>query len=285
MAKANPNGLPNSLVVKPWINASDITQGSRDMWIIDFGPDMSLEEAAQFEEPFEYLRRVVKPVRDTVRRPAHKRKWWLFGDTRPGMRIAITGLTRFIVTPMVSKHRIFTWIKQNVIPENLLVVIAKDSDYFLGVLHSRIHEVWSRQQGSQLREAESGARYTPTTTFETFPFPWPPGQEPLADARVQAIAQAARELVEKRDRWLAEAVPAKDIDPAFLAGLNAPSKKPKKSEARTLTNLYNLRPTWLDLAHQKLDWAVFAAYGWAHDLSDEDILSRLLVLNLERSKK
>ena len=53
---------------------------------------------------------------------------------------------------------------------------------------------------------------------------------------------------------------------------------------RTLTNLYNQRPTWLDLAHKKLDAAVFAAYGWDPGMSDEDILAKLLALNLERAK-
>ena len=49
---------------------------------------------------------------------------------------------------------------------------------------------------------------------------------------------------------------------------------------RTLTNLYNERPTWLDLAHKKLDAAVFAAYGWKATMSDEELLEGLLVLNL-----
>lgn len=52
---------------------------------------------------------------------------------------------------------------------------------------------------------------------------------------------------------------------------------------RTLTNLYNERPTWLDLAHKKLDAAVFAAYGWTPELADEEILARLLKLNLKRA--
>ena len=74
------------------------------------------------------------------------------------------------------------------------LVFARADDYFFGVLHSRIHEVWARRMGTQLREVESGFRYTPTTTFETFPFPWPPGQGPADDPRVQAIAQAAQDL-------------------------------------------------------------------------------------------
>ena len=109
-------------------------------------------------------------------------------------------------------------------------------------------------------------RYTPSTTFETFPFPWAPGKEPADDTRVQAIAQAAQELVTKRDAWL-----------------NPPGLSDKELQKRTLTNLYNARPTWLDLAHKKLDAAVFAAYGWPLNLSDEEILARLLALNLERA--
>jgi hypothetical protein len=122
--------------------------------------------------------------------------------------------------------------------------------------------------GTQLREAESGFRYTPTTTFETFPFPWPPGAEPQNDPRVEAIAAAARDLVGKRDAWL-------DPPGATAADL----------KKRTLTNLYNERPTWLALAHRRLDEAVLDAYGWPHDLTDDDLLARLLALNLERSEK
>jgi hypothetical protein len=154
-----------------------------------------------------------------------------------------------------------------VLPDSAVVAIARDDDYFLGILHSRQHELWARATGSQLREAESGFRYTPTSTFETFPFPWPPGSEPAGDPRVEAIAQAARELVEKRDAWL-----------------NPPGLSEAELKKRTLTNLYNQRPTWLDLAHRKLDTAVLDAYGWPRDLSDEEILERLLALNLERAE-
>ncbi|RJP49102.1 MAG: class I SAM-dependent DNA methyltransferase [Anaerolineaceae bacterium] len=274
-SKGNPNTRSNRDIVKPWINAIDITQKTRNMWVIDFGPNMSLEEASKYELPFEYVKKHVKPIRDVVRRAAHKKKWWLFGDTRPGMRLAVAPLSRYIVTPMVSKHRVFVWQEKTVIPENLLVVIARDDDYFFGVLHSKLHELWSRLKGTQLREAESGTRYTPTSTFETFPFPWAPGKEPKNDPRVKAIGQAAQELVEQRDRWL-NAVGADGRPPLHDEG---------DKKKRTLTNLYNQRPTWLDLAHKRLDEAVFAAYGWPSDLSEEEILERLLKLNLERAKR
>jgi hypothetical protein len=144
-----------------------------------------------------------------------------------------------------------------------MIVFARDDDYFFGVLHAKPHELWALRMGTSL---EDRPRYTPSTTFETFPFPWPPGREPQDDPRVTAITTAGRELVEKRDRWLNP----EGADEATL-------------KKRTLTNLYNERPTWLDLAHKKLDRAVLDAYGWPHDLSDEEILSRLLALNLERA--
>ena len=55
------------------------------------------------------------------------------------------------------------------------------------------------------------------------------------------------------------------------------------AQQRTLTALYNTRPAWLDLAHRTLDAAVLAAYGWPKDLTDDEILARLLALNLERA--
>jgi len=265
-AKGNPNGRPNSDVVKQWINATDITRRPRNMWVIDFGTDITVEEAAQYEKPFEYVKKHVKPRRDKVRRKSHRKRWWIFGDARPGMRRAISNLSRYIATPMVAKHRVFVWIPVHVIPENLVVVIARDDDYFFGVLHSKLHELWTRRKGTQLRDAKSGSRYTPTSTFETFPFPWSPGREPTGDPHVKAIAKSARELVEKRNRWL-----------------NPEGATEKELKKRTLTNLYNQRPTWLDLAHRKLDEAVLDACGWPHDLSDEEILARLLALNLERA--
>jgi type II restriction/modification system DNA methylase subunit YeeA len=262
----NPNGRPNSDVIKPWIDAIDIAQNPREMWIIDFGTDMPIEEASQYEKPFEHVRKYVKPKRDVARRKNHREKWWLFGEARPGMRMAISGLSRYIATPRVSKYRILVWVSADIVPESSLVAITREDDYFFGVLHSKVHELWALRMGTQLREAESGFRYTPTTTFKTFPFPWAPGREPREDQRLEAIAQAARELVEKRDAWL-----------------NPTGLTENELRKRTLTNLYNQRPTWLDIVHRKLDEAVLDTYGWPHNLSDEEMVARLLSLNLERA--
>jgi type II restriction/modification system DNA methylase subunit YeeA len=263
----NPNGRPNSDVIKPWVNGADITGWSKAKWIIDFGSYMSIEDASNYTAPFENVKKYVYPVRKNLRRKNHSKYWWIHAESRPGMRKALSGLHRYICTPRVSKYRIFVWLDKMVVPDSATVAIARSDDYFFGILHSKLHENWARSMGTQLREAESGFRYTPTTTFEKFPFPWPPGQEPENDQRVQEIADAASELVKLRDEWL-----------------NPPGIMESEIKKRTLTNLYNLRPTWLELAHKKLDKAVFNAYGWPDDLTDDEILERLLALNFERAK-
>jgi type II restriction/modification system DNA methylase subunit YeeA len=222
---------------------------------------MPFEEAAKYEKPFEYVKTTVLPVREQ-RRDDYRGMWWQYARPRPEMRNALTELQRYIVTPRVSKHRLFIWLDAAVLANDGTIVFARDDDMFFGVLHSRIHEVWARAQGTQLREEESGCRYTPTTSFETFPLPHPTPEQ------AEAIGAAARELNEQRDRWL-----------------KPENASPAELKKRTLTNLYNARPTWLDLAHKKLDTAVATAYSLASDLTDDQILSSLLELNYERAKK
>lgn len=262
--KGNPNGRPNLDVVHPWVNAKDLAGRPRGMWIIDFGADTPLERASLYHGPFEYVEKIVRPKRMGSR--TTRLEWWLHERPRPDMRAALNGLGRYMATTTVSKHRLFLWLAFETLPDHQLIAFARDDDYFFGVLHSRVHELWALRQGTQLREKESGFRYTPTTCFETFPFPWPPGTEPVDNPRVQAIAAAAKDLVEKRDRWL-----------------NPEGASEAELKKRTLTNLYNQRPTWLDLAHKRLDEAVLDAYAWPHNLTDDQILERLLALNLERA--
>jgi len=200
----NVNGRPNSDVVRPVVSGIDIVGRRRDLWTIDFGTDMAQDEAAKYEMPFERVRHIVLPFRELNHRESYRRKWWLFGEPRPAMRKALAGKLRYIATPATAKHRVFVWIPSIVICNQGTLVFARDDDYFFGVLHSVPHETWARAQGTQLREVESGFRYTPNSTFDTFPFPWPPGTEPSEeeDARARAIADAARELVRLRDAWL-----------------------------------------------------------------------------------
>ena len=259
-SRPNPDGRSNKDVIRPWVNGTDIMSRPRNVWIIDFGTDLPLNQAALYEAPFEFVKEHVMPGRVQNKMPSRAAKWWLHGYQAPTMRRALEPLKRYIATPKVSKHRAFVWLDSNTLPSNLVIAVASDDDFTFGVLSSSIHELWARQVGSQLRESESGGTYTPTTCFETFPFPEP------TDEQREAIAAAAHELDDLRNGWL-----------------NPPHVSATEIKKLTLTNLYNQRPTWLQLAHEKLDAAVAAAYGWPSDFPDTEILERLLALNLQRA--
>ena len=287
-----PNGRKPIEVVRPWWNGLDLTRRPRAIWIVDFGSTMTESEASGFGDPFEHVRAIVKPARDLVKRKKYRDIWWLHAEPCQGMRDSIEPLPRYLGTAVLTKHRLFAWCDHAILPDHQLIVFARSDDYFFGVLHSSIHELWARRQGTQLREAESGFRYTPTTCFETFPLPWPPGQEPTDKSPAEgdphrplhdAIAGAAKSLNDQRERWLnppewiaevAAEVDAKDdfADVARVSGpeaqrlirqsaIDAAAAQHPKLKKRTLTNLYNERPTWLRLAHKALDEAVLAAYA------------------------
>ena len=289
----NPNGRSNSDVVRPWVNGMDITRRLSDTWIIDY-IERGEADAAYYASPFAWVVRNVKPARDTNRREHRKIFWWKHGETVPGLRALLSVVPRFIATPRVSKYRVFVWLDHTVLPDSAVVAICRSDDTTFGLLHSRHHELWSLRMGTFLGVGND-PRYTPTTTFETFPFPEHltpnlPAAYYADNPHAQAIGAAARDLVEKRDLWLnppdlTERVP--EVVPGYPDRiLPRDAKAAAILKTRTLTNLYNTRGTpegtWLDTLHRKLDEAVAAAYGWRADLPDDEILARLLELNRAR---
>jgi hypothetical protein len=350
LKEPNPGRKPNSDVLRLRATALDILRRGKPGWIIDFGIDSTQEDCAGYEAPWKYAVNSIKPVRDSNRRKRMAVKWWIHGEARPGMRAKLRGLSRILVTPEVSKHRVFTWLPPVFLPDQKLRAIATESDYWFGILHSRIHEIWALRLGSRLQNRPC---YTPSTCFETFPFPFaddlqqpqpppdaalPQTERPLPDRSYAenlaaknyfmgkeesppyggwpktpeegraAIAAAARELNEWREQWLNPlewtvetilefpgSIPGPwaryvvNPDARGVGTVRYPRLEPRDADCaaklreRTLTKLYNERPGWLDFAHKKLDAAVAAAYGWPADLPDEQILERLLALNLERA--
>ena len=304
-------------MLKPWANGFELSRGPQNQWIIDFGIDLSEADASLYEVPFGYVTDHVKPERLKNNRESYRKYWWRFAEARPGLRTALKPLPRFVATVAHSKHRFFVWLPVTTSPDQALITVARADDTTFGLLHSRFHELWSLRMGTSL---EDRPRYTPTTCFETFPFP--AGLTPadtahqqteatasgalipaqIADATLKAqatrIAEAAAHLNTLRERWLnppewTERVP--EVVPLGLdrspypdrvvprAGLSEADAK--ALQKRTLTNLYNQRPAWLAMAHEALDAAVAAAYGWTDytpQMSDDEILARLLALNLQR---
>ena len=285
---SNPNGRPNSDVLKPRVIGRDLSRRSSDGWIIDFGSTMSDAEAALYEAPFAYVSDKVKPVRQQSRERRLRNEWWRHWRPRPAMWQALDGLPRYIATPTLSKHRLFAWYDRSVCPDHQLIVIARDDDATFGILHSRFHELWSLRLGTSL---EDRPRYTPTTTFQTFPFPEGltpdiPAAEYANDPRAIAIDEAARRLVELRDRWLNPPEWVEWVDESVAGYPKRPvptaAAPLKELGRRTLTNLYNERPRWLVDAHRGLDAAVALAYGWEAETSADHALHKLLELNVRR---
>lgn len=281
----NAHQKPNSDVLRPLSNAMDIVRRPRDVWIIDFNK-MSQQDAAMYERPFSYVIANVKPARVNNRDRGRRENWWLHGRTGDDLRKAVSGLNRVIVTPRVAKYRIFVWRHTRIYCDDATVTIANDQDEIFGVLHSRFHEIWSLRKGTSL---EDRPRYTPTSTLDTYPFPdglalnLPPYK--FSNPNAHKIAEAARQLNHLRENWLNPSEwsdRTTEIVHGYPDRVVAKSGFEEKLKKRTLTNLYNERPAWLDNAHRELDEAVAAAYGWSANLSDDEILANLLELNLSR---
>jgi type II restriction/modification system DNA methylase subunit YeeA len=293
----NPNGMKNAHVLRPYWNGLDVTRRPRDSWIVDF-TGLTEAEAASFEAPFQHALLHVQPTRrnSKVQNAAAKQalisRWWLFWRERPELMEARRCFSRVAASPEVSKHRVFVWVKASIGIDKNLIAIARDDDTSFGILHSRFHELWSLRMGTWLGVGND-PRYTPSTTFETFPFPEGltpniPAADYAGDPRGIAIAAAAARLNALRENWLNPADLTMRV-PEVVPGY--PDRILPKDEAaaailkkRTLTNLYNERPAWLAMAHKALDDAVADAYGWPRDLSDEQVLEHLFTLNQARAK-
>jgi hypothetical protein len=363
LAGVNPHGRPNSDVLRPFRNGSDLVQADSRRWIVDFGVGTPVEAAALYEAPFQHVVECVKPEREKNNDKWRRNHWWLLGRTLPDFREATANLSRYIGTARVAKHRLFVWQDSPVLPDSKVIALAFDDDFHFGVLQSRIHQLWTLATCGW-HGIGNDATYNPTECFETFPFPFPDdlaapldnteaelnaakqyahivlreepppyrvgssrreeapsspaqkGQSLVTSAATRqdlrdAIAAAAKELNALRESWLnppewtetrtltfpgsVSGPWARYVDPATvnaktgIGTVRYPRLEARdadcaaKLKKRTLTNLYNERPAWLDLAHKKLDAAVAAAYGFPADLSDEQILERLLALNLERA--
>ena len=288
---ANVNGRGNSDILKPWVNGTSLVGVPEDKWIIDFGLSIGVEDAAYYEMPFTFVCSHVKPVRRNNNNPRLREEWWRHESPRPAMKEAIAKLTRYIATPLTSKHRIFIWCDASICPDVTVVAFAREDDTTFGILHSRFHEAWSFRLCTWMGQGND-PRYTHSTVFQTYPFPkeFSPGisaADYATDPHAVAIAKAARCLVQRRDRWLNPPEWVEWVDELVPGYPKRPVPRDESSaeelKKRTLTNLYNIRPTWLANAHAALDAAVAAAYGWDADISEEDALAELLELNQAES--
>lgn len=236
-------------VVKPYLTGRDIasTVGPEPTrFIIDFG-QMALEEAMRYPAALSIVGGSARPAREASTSYTRNPRWWQFLWPRPEFRRTMTGMARFIAGTATGKRILFVWCAADWRPSNATNVFALDSDYAMGILASAIHIEWARARSSTLR---ADIRYTPSSAFETFPWPHPDA------SRRDRIASLSRELIGLRSTLCAE----HDIG---------------------LTTLYNRVDEGahgaLRAAHRVLDLAVLGAYGWPGALLD-DVRARNLAL-------
>ena len=293
----NPNNRRNSEVIVPIISADSLTGRTEDEFVIDFSGLNSEGDAALFETPYAYLKERYEHYSSTAKRKVIiRKKWWLHRRSGAALRSAIEGRERYLVTPRVAKFRFFAWSEAPVLPDSRLFAFAIFDDVAFGVLSSSTHEIWTLGTCSW-HGVGNDPTYNAQSCFEAFPFPEGltpniPGANYADDPRAVKIAAAAARLNKLRENWLN---PADLVDrvPEVVAGypdriLPKDDAAAKELKKRTLTNLYNARPAWLDHAHKALDEAVAEAYGWGDDwraglLTEDEILSRLFKLNQERA--
>ncbi len=297
--EANQLGLDNNptlnQVIRNYRNGRDLTQTPRGVKVIDlFG--LTVDEVKwQFPSVYQWIFERVKPERDQNKRATYRNKWWIFGEARKDWRRYANGLPRYIATVETAKHRLFTFLDADILPDNKLINIALQKGEEFGLLSSRLHILWALAAGSRLGVGNDSV-YVKTRCFETFPFP------ELTDKQAAKIGQLAEQIDAHRKRQQAE-------HPTLtLTGIYNVMEKLRAGEelnAKEQTiNQQGLVSTLL-ADHDALDRAVFNAYGWddlakalvglpgattplpdkpaAQAEAEEELLMRLVALNKQRA--
>lgn len=263
------SGLENH--IRHYRHGKDLAGISRNVMVIDLD-GLSIEEVrTRFPEVFQWVLERVKPERDQNNEKYRKENWWLFGRRNTELRAGLKGLNRYISTPETAKHRFFVFLDKSILPDNMLVNIALDDSYFLGVLSSHPHIAWALAAGGTL---EDRPRYNKTRCFDPFPFPDCTEQQ---KARVRELGEA---LDAHRKRQQAQH-PGLTMTEMYNILEKLRRDEPLTDRERT-THEQGLVSV-LRQIHEDLDAAVFDAYGWPASLSGEEILERLVSLNAVRA--
>jgi SAM-dependent methyltransferase len=301
------DGANAKAVVKPFLNGGDLLRGfeREESWVVDLFGQTEHEVSQRTPAIYEFLLQHLKPERNTNRRAAFRERWWVFGEPRRTFRPALSALSRYIGTTETSKHRIFQFLDTAIVPDHMIIAIALDDAFHLGVLSSRAHVVWALRAGGWLGVGND-PRYSKSRVFDPFPFP-----DPGFAARAE-IAAIAEEIDAHRKRQQAlhpkltmtqmYNVLAKLRGPVAGAGADgraarghegsgeqgtlplpdAVMRHPQLTPQEVQIKEDGLLVT-LAALHDRLDAAVAAAYGWPAALSDEEIVARLVALNAERA--
>ena len=245
----------NQDVLKRLLDANSLTKSPDchpQRWIIDFKA-MNFEDASDYKEVLEHLRKTVKPQREATNDPTASEQWWQFWRSRSDMRDSLSHIQKFFAVPRHSKWFIFVPAESHWLPGDSIVIVSSDDCYVLGILTSNVHRTWVKAQSSTLK---GDTRYTHNTCFETFPFP----QKPTTK-QIEAIRKTAIDLHEYR---------------------SAQMEKKQWGITKLYNEYFNEPASQLAKLHKTLDELVLKAYGFS---KTDDLLEKLLALNLELAEK
>jgi len=264
-------GWGRPAVVHPYRHGRDLTDTPRGVMVIDLFGLSEAQVRDRYPVVYQHVREHVKPERDQNNDRSRRENWWLFGRSNAELRAALVGLPRFIATVETAKHRVFMFLDGATVPDNMLIAIASDDAFHLGVLGSRVHVAWALAAGA-LMGVGNTPRYSKSRCFD--PFPFPEATEPQKTM--------VRDLAERLDAH----------------------RKAAQGRGATITGMYNFlvklrsgepfndrereqhevaQTEILRQLHDELDAAVADAYGWPVDLPEADILVNLVALNKERA--
>lgn len=261
--------------IRPYLNGRDLQQRPRGLMVIDLDGLSEAEVRLRFPDVWQHLFTTVKPERDLNNEAYRRNNWWLFGRNNAVMRAAIGGLRRYIATVETTKHRVFSFVPGNVVPDNMIVAIGDDDAFTLGVLQSRVHLAWFHAACGWLGMGND-PRYNKTQCFDPFPFP---AATPAQRAEIAAIAEELDAL--RRARIAAH--PHLHFTALYnvLAALReGRALTPAEKDVHDAGHVSILRTL-----HDRLDAAVAAAYGWPAALPDAEVVARVVALNAERVKE
>jgi hypothetical protein len=262
-------------VVRPYVIGRDIVQRREERYVIDFFGLSEREAREAYPALHHHVLVRVKPERDENRMESRRRDWWIFGANAPKMRYALRGLRRFIVTVETSKHKPFVFLPEGVCPDHKLYAVASDDAYLLGVLSAKVHRVWALAAGGRLGVGNDPT-WTNTTCFLPYPFP-------DSDAAHRARIRDLGERLDSHRAQRQQTVPTLTLTAIYNVLEKARSGASlTPAERRAYDDALGAT---LQQLHDELDAAVFDAYGWPHDLTDEQILERLVALNAERAEE
>jgi hypothetical protein len=262
-------------VIRRYAIGRDLVQRPEERFIIDLFGLSETEARQRYPDLFQIVLERVKPQRNLVNRTKTRENFWIYAEPRKRMREALRGERRFIVTCRTAKHRIFAFLPPDVMPDTKIVAIALNDAWELAVLQSKAHLIWAARTGGWLGVGDDGS-YNHSDCFAKFAFPVASDTQ---KARLRALGDeldSTRKLVLAANCDLTLTGLYNLLEKVKAGAELTPAEEDAKQRGRVLI---------LKELHDQIDALTAQAYGWPVDLSDEQILERLVALNAERAKE